>query len=86
MIVALRRRDPATAEVETLATFRLASDGARVVMEPADPAQLPGVEAILGDGIPDERGRLMTADHGEAYLLALLAAYRGSRLWAEQVD
>jgi hypothetical protein len=86
VIVELRRRDPATADVETLATFRLSRDGARVVMERADRAQLAGVEAILGDGVPDERGRLLTADDGEAYLLALLGAYRGSRLWAEQVD
>lgn len=85
MIVALRRRHPDTGEPETLATFTIGSDG-RVRLEPADAGNRAGIDTILGDGVPDERGSLVTPDDGEAYLRALLAAYRGSRLWAEQVS
>ena len=85
MIVALRRRNPDTGEPETLATFSIGSDG-RARLEPADPGDRAGIDAILGDGVPDERGSLVTPVEGEAYLRALLSAYRGSRLWAEQVS
>lgn len=85
MIVALRRRDPDTGAVETLATFRIGDDG-RAWLEPVDPHTRGGIEAILGDGVPDEHGRTVIPADGDDYLRALLSAYRGSRLWAEQVS
>ena len=76
---------PDTAEVETLARVSVPVDGDPAVVVATDLGNLPAIEILLGDGVPDARGHTLWPESGEAYALALLDAFRGSRLWAERV-
>ena len=84
-VVELRRRRPDTAETETLAVFTVPEPGGPAVMEPSEPDDRAGIEAILAQGVANARGEVVTPADGEAYLTGLLETFRGSRLWAERV-
>jgi hypothetical protein len=86
IVVDLKRRLADTAEVESLARISVPVPGGPAVVEAINAADLPAVEILLGDGVPDERGQTLRPEDGEAYVLALLEAFRGSRLWAERVS
>jgi len=85
IVVELRRRHPDTAEVETLARVSVPVPDGPAVVEAVEPGNLPAIEILLGDGVPDARGHTLLPEAGEAYALAMLDAFRGSRLWAERV-
>ena len=85
IVVELRRRVADTAAVEAIARVFVPVPGGPAVIEPVDPSELPVLDVILGDGVPDERGATLWPQDGEAYVLALPGALRGSRLWAERV-
>ena len=85
IVVELRRRRPDTADVEVLARVSVPVPGGPAVIEAVDPADLAAVEILLGDGVPDAHGNTLRPEDAEAYVLALLDAFGGSRLWAERV-
>lgn len=86
IVVELRRRRPDSAEVEALARVSVPVPGGPAVVEPVGDASVLAIETLLGDGVPDARGTVLLPSDGEAYALALVDAFGGSRLWAERVS
>jgi hypothetical protein len=83
--VQLLRRTP-DAETEPLARITATSPGMPVEIEILIPEFREGLELLgVGGTIPDDQGQPTTPHDGERYLDALLAHYRGSRLWAREV-
>lgn len=86
MTVELRRRR-ADGTPETLARIVVAEPGGPAVIQPADVADQGWLEEfLLSAGVVDARGRVLRPSDGEAYVRALASSFRGSRLWAEEVD
>lgn len=82
-IVELYRRNQLTAEAELVArVYAPDPDGPAVIM-PADPDDLPAIDAQLADGVAGPDGGRLYLEDGEAYVEALPEAYHGSRFWAE---
>jgi hypothetical protein len=84
--VEIMRRRPDSAETEVLVrVFVPIADGPAVIAA-VRPGGSPGVSAMLAEGVPGPTGELLHLADGAAFVAALPAAYRGSRLWAEEVE
>ena len=84
--VELRNRLP-SGDVETLARIYVSEPGGPARIEPTSAANLPMIESILDrGGVVDRLGRPLRPADGAAYLRALPQSFRGSRLWAEEVE
>jgi hypothetical protein len=80
--VEIKRRNPQTAEVETLARVWVAEPGGPATFEAADPAHAEGIAALLDTGVPGPGGTVLRPADGAAFVAALPQGLRGSRLWA----
>jgi len=84
--VEIRRRNPQTAEVETLARVWVAEPGGPATFEVLDPAHTEGIAALLDTGVPGPGGSVLRPPDGAAFLAALPPGLRGSRLWAVDAE
>lgn len=84
-VVELRRRRPEDGSIETLARLYAPDDGGPAVIEPAELGDRDWIETLLSAGAIAADGRVLSPADGEAFVLALPASFRGSRLWAEEV-
>jgi hypothetical protein len=84
--VEILRRTP-DAETEALARFTVATPGRPAEMEVLIPEFREGLELLgIGLSLADGDGHRIDPGDGEAYLDALLIRYRGSRLWARELQ
>lgn len=84
--VDILRRRPEDAATERLARLTVGAPGDAAVLEVLIPEFREGMEQIIADGAPDEQGRWVHLEDGEAFLDAALGYFRGSRFWAREVD
>jgi hypothetical protein len=84
--VEIKRRNPRTAEVETLARVWVADPGGPAVFAVLDPTHAEGIAALLDTGVPGPGGTVLRPVDGAAFVAALPPGLRGSRLWAVDAD
>lgn len=82
----LCRRRPDDGSVEILAAILVRVTGGPAVIEPVKAEDRPWVEAILEPGALGPGDRRLRPEDGEAFIRALPASYRGSRLWVEILE
>jgi hypothetical protein len=84
--VDLFRRRPEDGAIEHVARLTVSSPDAPAELEVRMPEFREGLEVMLADGVPGDRGGWFGLPDGEAFLDAALTHFHGSRFWAEAVD
>lgn len=84
-VVDILRRRP-DAETEELVRLIVSAPGEPATYEVLLPELREGLEQMIAEGLPGDRGGWFHLADGDAFLDATLAYYHGSRYWASEIQ